>query len=147
MQHKQCDEMSRVNAQIKKQGRDYLPESFDLNLYQQPVWKPISKDKWRTKNGFDNFSGATGAHVGHSAPGQGKTESHRNSINGSKAWKEEVNVNSPGAEPYASGYAELTKKLFERKRDAEREIGDGIFISTCRPSVPMDDKISINSLH
>ena len=48
MQHKQCDDMSRVNAQIKKQGRDYLPESFDLNLYQQPVWKPISKDKWRT---------------------------------------------------------------------------------------------------
>jgi hypothetical protein len=86
MQHKQCDEQSRVKAQITKQGRDYLPESFNMDLYLDPVWKSVERNKWLTKNGMDNYAGVTGAHVGHSAAGMGKTESMRQSVNGSKAW-------------------------------------------------------------
>jgi hypothetical protein len=32
MQHKTFDDFSRVQAQVAKTGKDYLPESFDLKL-------------------------------------------------------------------------------------------------------------------
>jgi hypothetical protein len=38
---------------------------------------------------------------------------------GKKAWKEAVNENILGSEPFAFGYAEQTKALVVRKRDAE----------------------------
>ena len=63
---------------------------------------------------MDNYAGCNGAHVGNTAAGMGKTESHRNSVVGAKAWHEAQNENSPGAEPYTTGYAEQSKTLFAR---------------------------------
>jgi hypothetical protein len=83
-----------------------LPESFNLDLYLNPVWKSVERTKWLTVNGMDNYAGVTGAHVGNTSAGMGKAESHINSVNGAKAWRDPHNENSPGAEPFTIGYAE-----------------------------------------
>lgn len=64
IKHKRFDESSRVNEQVAKTGRDYLPESFDLFMYENPVWKTVDRKKWLNKKGMDVYSGSYGAHVG-----------------------------------------------------------------------------------
>lgn len=69
LKHKLYDEFSRVTESITKHGRDYLPESFDLNLYQNPEFRPCNKSKFKTLKGFDTHSGNHSAHVGYQHPG------------------------------------------------------------------------------
>ena len=87
IKHKKFDESSRVNQQVAKTGRDYLPESFDLFMYENPVWKTVDRKKWLNPKGMDVYSGNHGAHVGLHYSGQGKTEVHSNNLNGRSTWK------------------------------------------------------------
>lgn len=84
--HKKFDETSRVNTEIKKTGRDYLPESFDLYAATFPSWKTPKKELWKTRNGFDLYSGHDHPHVGYEHPGSGKEINHQGSITGRMAW-------------------------------------------------------------
>ena len=80
MHHKVFDEFSRVTENIALHGRDYLPESFNLEMAQYPDWKEDIKEKWITKKGFDTHSGVTSAHalkINYS--GAGKTVLHTQS--------------------------------------------------------------------
>jgi hypothetical protein len=63
MHRNQFDEHSRVTDQIKIHGRDYLPESFNLEMYRYPSWKDNKKELWLTPKGFDNKTGINAAHV------------------------------------------------------------------------------------
>jgi len=44
-----------VNEAIAKHGKDYLPESFDLNKYLKPDWKPEQPKLWTTTKGFNCY--------------------------------------------------------------------------------------------
>jgi len=50
------DEVARVKKSVALEANASLKESFDLKMYQQPVWKKIEKSKWRTPNGM-SYSG------------------------------------------------------------------------------------------
>lgn len=56
--HQKHDDFSRVTSQVAKHGRDYLPESFNLDMASNPVWHETNKQKWLTANGFDHNAGA-----------------------------------------------------------------------------------------
>lgn len=64
IKHKKFDECARVTAQVAKTGRDYLPESFDLYTFENPVWKTVDRKKWLSPKGMDVYGGSRGAHVG-----------------------------------------------------------------------------------
>jgi len=57
------------------------------------------------------------------------------------------NTNEPGDDPYALSYPETTRSQIERKRIPEKEIGAVQFNSTCRRTLPFEDKVKVNSLH
>jgi hypothetical protein len=67
--HKTFDEFSRVQDSVAKHGKNFLPESFNMNLYKYPVWKTNQKNKWVNKKGMDIFSGVHAAHVILGNPG------------------------------------------------------------------------------
>ena len=48
----EVDESARLQDAIKEQGRKSLRESFDLELYQNPIWKNVDKSKWRDIKGM-----------------------------------------------------------------------------------------------
>lgn len=108
LHYKQFDEHSRVTTQIKIQGRDYLPESFNLEMYRYPSWKEDKKDKWLTPKGFDNKTGVNAAHVLKlQHPGSGRRDMHATSLNDTAAWPICQNEPQPGDNPYALSYPEM----------------------------------------
>jgi hypothetical protein len=55
----------RIERAVKAQASVSLKETFDLELFENPVFKEIEKNKWRTPNGM-SYSGQTHAHVNES---------------------------------------------------------------------------------
>ena len=53
---------SRIKRATDKQASVSLKESFDLSLFENPVWKEVKKQKWQTPKGI-SYSGQTHAHV------------------------------------------------------------------------------------
>jgi len=133
MHHQHFDEHSRVTKQIKIHGRDYLPESFNLDLYRYPSWKDDNKTKWLTPKGFDNKSGVDAAHVVKlPCPGSGKRDMHAHSLNNQSAWPLCHNEPVPGENPYSISYPEMTEIIMQRKRLQSKEISPVPFNATCR---------------
>lgn len=74
-------------------------------------------------------------------------EVHQQSISGKGAWDKLPNENRPGDEPYALSFPETARDQIERRRLPHKEIGNTLFDSTCRRSLPFEDKIKMNSHH
>jgi len=53
----------------------------------------------------------------------------------------------PGVDPFGKSSKEQLKAFFVRKRDKSLENPDQHFVSTCRPTVAMDDKVKIQTLN
>jgi len=52
----------RIARAVKAQASVSLKESFNLELFENPVFKEVEKSKWKTPNGM-SYSGQTHAHV------------------------------------------------------------------------------------
>ena len=63
LRYQKYDDFSRVTSQVAKHGRDCLPENFNLEMAQYPVWHETHKEKWLTSKGFDCNAGAQHNHV------------------------------------------------------------------------------------
>lgn len=74
---------------------------------------------------------------------------HAHSINGKSVWPITHNENIPGEEPYAVSHPEMTEAMMQRTRDLAREkkISEVPFSATCRRTMPIDDKVKVNSLN
>lgn len=48
------DEVTRVKNSVALDANASLKESFDLQMYKQPVWKKIEKSKWRSPKGMSH---------------------------------------------------------------------------------------------
>ena len=83
--------------------------------------------------------------MGH--PGAGREEAHIHSLNAKAVWSQCHNVPEPGVNPFTMSYPQMTAKTFQRRRNVEKEISDVPFNSTCRPSLPLDEKVKINSVN
>ena len=110
--HKTYDEFSRVTDKIKQHGRDYLPESFNMDMCRYMKLKDNQKDKWMSPKGFDNHAGVSAPHVVKiKHPGNGKIEMHAHALNDKSTWKVCQNENAPGSDPYAVSYPEMTTAI------------------------------------
>ena len=56
------DELNRIKLAIKEQGNASLRESFNMDLYERPVYKSVEKTKWKTARGM-SYEGQSGNHV------------------------------------------------------------------------------------
>lgn len=72
---------------------------------------------------------------------------HTHSLNGKAAWQICHNEPNPGQNPYAISNPEMLEKTMQRNRNLAKEIGQVPFTATCRQSMPLDDKVKVNSLH
>ena len=52
LKYVEVGEAGRLHDAIKEQAGTSLRESFDNNLYQNPVWKSVDKKKWRDQRGM-----------------------------------------------------------------------------------------------
>ena len=53
---------SRIKDGIAERTGVSLRESFNLEIYQNPVWKSVDKKKWRTRRGI-SYEGQQGNHI------------------------------------------------------------------------------------
>ena len=95
---------------------------------------------------MDIYSGNHSAHVGLHYAGQGKTDIHANSVAGRSTWEHLPNENQAGDEPYSLTKEDTAKALL-RRRNSQKEVSRVVFIPTSKRSLPMDDKIRVNTLH
>ena len=132
LHHKTFDEFSRVKEQVAKTGRDHLPESFDLKLFENPVYRPSLKSKWLTLKGIDTYSGVHGAQVKYRHAGAGR---------------ESVAIAySVGEEPFSLSYPQTASNTIQRSRQKHKETSKTQFDATCRTANSIEDKIKVNSL-
>jgi hypothetical protein len=59
---KDQDDFSRIKQAVQQENQGSLGESFNLQMYQQPTWKIIEKEKWKTFKGM-SYSGQPAAHT------------------------------------------------------------------------------------
>ncbi len=55
-------EAARLKDAIAESGNVSLRESFNLELYENPVWKSVDKQKWRSQRGM-SYEGQLAPHV------------------------------------------------------------------------------------
>lgn len=122
-----------------------MPENFDFKLFKNPKYKEHSPEKWMTNRGFDTYAGVKAAHVVLTSPGQARTESHQQSVTEKKSWKEPMSEENVGANPFGYSYKEKADKFIQRPvvPPKKSQKGESLFVSTCRPSQCVDDKIRI----
>ena len=115
------NEQSRINDAVAERGSVSLRESFDLNLFENPVWKSVDKAKWRGDPRGMSHKGRTAAHVGtirSSLLGGSNTMAKTNV---GLTWKMIKNEDPKGQNPYSVSHPEIAKLLTERKRNIVRE--------------------------
>ena len=117
-----------------------------MYLYQNPVWKTVDRKQWLNPKGMDIYSGNHAAHVGLHYAGQGKTEVHANNVSGRSTWQHLPNENQAGDESYSLTKEDTAKALL-RRRNSQKEVSRVVFVPTSKRSLPMDDKIRVNTLH
>ena len=114
LRFKETDEGSRVQAAIAKDGNLSLKEDFNLLLFEQPVWKQVDKEKWRTAEGM-SYRGQFAAHVANqkskifgASPRAEMSMICNNNDSPSKniksAWNLIKNEDDGGVNPYAGGF-------------------------------------------
>jgi hypothetical protein len=59
---KDCDDYSRITKSVAKEASASLREGFDANVFLNPTWKEVKKDRWKTTHGM-SYSGQASAHV------------------------------------------------------------------------------------
>ena len=58
----EVNEGSRAQDAVKEREGVSLRESFDLKLFENPVWKSVEKKKWRHPRGI-SYQGQVANHV------------------------------------------------------------------------------------
>lgn len=58
----EVNEPSRIKDGIAERAGVSLRETFDLELYNNPVWKSVDKRKWRSSQGM-SYEGQIASHV------------------------------------------------------------------------------------
>ena len=58
----EVNDASRINDGIAERQGVSLRESFNMDLFNHPVWKSVEKSKWRSKQGM-SYEGQLGNHV------------------------------------------------------------------------------------
>ena len=115
-------------------GNSSLRESFNAEMYLNPVWKGVDKKKWKHPKGM-SYSGQIHEHVSKErASLRGGTglqntaimaNRQRSSIDGkndsSIVWSVVKNEDKPGINPYSMGYKQISEQVVERKRDIQKE--------------------------
>lgn len=56
------DEANRIKDAVKERNNTSLRESFDMNLYENPVFKNVDKKKWMDQNDM-SYEGQSGLHL------------------------------------------------------------------------------------
>ncbi len=59
----EVSEPSRIKDAIDERGSVSLRESFNMQLYEHPVWKSVEKKKWRGDKRGISYEGQLGKHV------------------------------------------------------------------------------------
>jgi hypothetical protein len=72
---------------------------------------------------------------------------HTNSLNNKSAWPLCNNEPQPGENPYAVSNLEMTEQIMQRKRLQSKEMSSVPFNATCRTTMPIDDKVKVNSVN
>ena len=75
-------------------------------MYEQPTWKKVEKNKWKTTNGM-SFSGQPSAHVSNAKTklfGAGASKKVEFATNTNNVWEVVKNETECGANPYPGGY-------------------------------------------
>ena len=55
-------EQERMQDTINEMGNVSLRESFNMDLYERPIWKHVDKQKWKDPKGM-SYSGQFSEHV------------------------------------------------------------------------------------
>lgn len=135
-----------MSESVERHGRDYLPESFDLEQVINPQYRPDQPNKWQSSKGFNRHEGMKAAHTRLLHPGQGKVMAHSHSINNKSTWRRVQNEPKPGENPYALSYPETAKENGHRKEDLRKHIGSALFMPVSRTTSSLEDKAKCNSL-
>lgn len=101
-------------------------ESWDLRHFKYPVYKPIQKSLWKTKNGFSVKQTKDGKHV----------------------WKQAPVGTEAGTNPYRDGHANVGQEGVERRRNKAKELSKTQeFEGMCAPDNWRNTYSRVNSLH
>lgn len=120
LQYKEIFDSARIKEAVQREANASLRESFDFLMYEQPTWKKIEKEKWKTPRGI-SYSGQPSAHVSNAKTKLfGSSKLVEFSITGNNqlanrkthysqsAWKVPKNEPESGMNPYLGGLEEFS---------------------------------------
>ena len=55
-------DLGRIKESVAERAGVSLRESFNLDIYKNPVWKSVDKKKWRSRRGM-SYEGQSANHV------------------------------------------------------------------------------------
>ena len=149
-------ETARIRDAVQERGNVSLRESFNANLYENPVWKSVDKQKWRSARGM-SYEGQLANHVNTQRQtllgGTGLVNTAMAQVMKAKGksgtWSVVKNEDPEGSNPYSGGHADISQDLVSRKRNLyrERQISPKPFNSQTRASKRMDDKVAAPTLN